>query len=1158
MKSKIKWWWGCTSVISLATVALTTTISATENQFQSKLSEVLTITNDAIDVNDPRLSNQFRKTFSTLDADQLNDLANRTTLVQLILKELITYSDQSATISPIFSTSWTFSQFYYQFSQIQAQVVDPADAISFSYGNQGPFKNLANGELKVKITIGKNLKNQFSFANGEDEVEITFFGFQKQYDWYQRTDASGQSDWNVNNVANDHLVNPYQLPNRHDRTLWNDIKDLQDPQQFVYDYLIKYEHQLGQAINGSNDPDLANQVLTTNLDRDQLIVQKAIEKVNLEPFFASGKIHLQIWIKQSPWRADKLTLLNDQFGTWSGLKTNRIDLWIGGWKKDYSFAMQPNQDQVVNFDSRDVVIDGQTLSDWSADQLATMVSQGDDQILDQALINFSDYLNPDQANKLINTRLRYQEWKTIGTKLNYQVNAIDRWNGTLKLQVYFDPKWTNLHFVEALGSGFKKIDRFNFMIEFNHLKPEQNLIQQANQFNWSWLNQSTISDYFAIDDPNTIDFKKITNVVKTKLINYQPSVQNDFALATNAANANALDRFKISDFKPDWNQGQVQISWQYQVDAKTIFNGIEYLKPSIVKQSFIINGFQTEARQKYHFDVAKDLELDINDFNQTSNQAPIHFATQIDQKWIINNLINFANQAAKPNALFTTDATLQAFNEQLLVANGISLNLSGDQSYLDGKIKLNRNALVGNFNEDVVFHFRIKSLVAKKQFVHIDHLVANDLNLDDLDRNWVLNNLISFSDHQVANPALIVNQSRQGWLTTSFTNLIIEKSYQNRQATIRFQFQDQPDLVSTISGLIANVHWDFNWHLNVDDLIVNYQSGDDLIANLVNFGDDDNLKKQAFLNTNVSRQEFFTTYFQGLVVKERNLYDHYIQFEIKLQGLGAQTIWLQFNRDAINIFDLDPYYQAKGYDPNQIDQAWLESQIDFAGSRINQPSWFRTNLTKAQFQTWFKWKLIANDQSIGALKLELNSQVKFNFDHFQDFATGIEKLNLSLFGFKAGGQFSFENQVNGQLNFNLAQLTNANQLNENFIYDNLITYQSQKPVLGTIATTNLTKAQLQAVTKLVIEINDTSVVLKFNFASALNQQQLDQASITITNLKFLKQPWSQFDLNLIIIISTFALIFAIGTTILGWQIHRVRKQKASAFKHKLKQQNRLL
>lgn len=1158
MKNKIKWWWGCTSAISLATIALTTTLSATTNHFQSKLGEVLTITNNAIDVNDSRLSTQFRQTFSTLDADQLSDLANRTTLVQLILKELITYRDQSAIITPIFSTGWTFSEFYYQFSQIQAQVVDPADAISFSYGNQGPFKNLANGELKVKITIGKNLKNQFSFANGEDDVEITFFGFQKQYDWYQRTNAKGQSDWNVNNVANDHIVNPYQLPNRHDRTLWNDIKNLQDPQQFVYDYLIKYEHQLGQVINGSKDPDLANQVLATNLDRDQLIAQKAIEKVNLEPFFASGKIHLQIWIKQSPWRADKLTLLNDQFGTWNGLKTNLIDLWIGGWKKDYSFAMQPNQDPIISFDSKHVAIGNQTLSNWSVDQLATMVAQGDHEILDQALINFSDYLNPDQA-KLINTRLRYQEWKTIGAKLNYQIMTSDHWNGTLKLKVYFDPKWTNLHFVDPLGSGFKKIERFNFTIEFNHLKPEQNLIQQAKQFNWSWLNQSTISNYFAINDFDAIDFEQITNVVKTKLINYQPSGQNDFALTTNATNANALDRFKISRFEPDWNQGRVQISWEYQVDANTIFNGIEYLKPTVIKQSFIINGFQAEPRQKYHFDVAKDLEIDINDFNQTSNQAPIYFANQIDQKWIINNLINFANQAAKPNALFTTDATLKAFNEQLLVANGISLNLSGDQSYLDGKIKLNRQALVGNFNEDVVFHFRIKGLVAKKQFIHLDHLVANKLNLDEIDRNWVLNNLISFSDYQVANPALIVNQSRKGWLTTSFANLTIEKSYQNHQATIRFQFQDQPDLVSTISGLIANVRWDFNWHLNLDqDLIVRYQSGDDLIANLVNFGDDQNLKKQTWLNTNVSRQEFFTTYFQGLVIKDRNLYDNYLQFEIKVLGIGVQRIWVQFSQDAVNIFDLDPYYQAKGYDPNQIDQDWLESQIDFAGSRINQPSWFRTNLTKSQFQTWFKWNLLVNDQSIGALKFALNSQVKFNFDHFQDFATGIETLNLNLFGFKAGGQFSFENQVNGQLNFNLAQLTNANQLNESFIYDHLITYQSQKPIMGTIATTNLTKAQLQQLSKLVIEINDTSVVLKFNFASALNQQQLDQAVITINNLKFLKQPWSQFDLNLIIIITAFALIFAIGGTILGWQIRRLRQQKAAAFKHQLKQQNRLL
>ena len=1153
---KNRWLIGLTLGLTSA-AALSTTVSLTTNL---RIAEVLTITNDAIDVSDSRLSDQFRKTFTNLYGDQVSDLANRNDLIQLILKELITYGDQASTIKPIFSTKSTFSDFYYKFSQIQNQIVDPDNAIVFSYGDQGDFKNLAAGILKVNITIGKNLKNEFSFATGKNEATITFYGLQSQYDWYQRTTASGQDNWNVDNVADDHLVNPYQLPNRMQTTLWNDIKTLQDPEQFVYDHLIKYEHHNGQAISGINqDPNLANHVLATNLDQKQLKAAKVIEKVVLEPFFASGKIHLQIKIKQSPWRQDKMEILNDQFGTWKAIKGNWINLWVGGWKKDYSFATKMQNDQVIQFDSQLLTIGTENLNQWSAIELVEQINQDHFEVIDQALINFSDYLNPDQANKLINTRLRYQEWKTIGAKLNYQVVDFDQWSGKLKLKVDFDPKWSQLHFIEPLGKGFQAIKQRHFIVEFINLKPDQNFNQVAKSVHWNWLNQSTISDWFAITNEHQIDFDQISKVIKTKLVNYNNWNRDDLLFTTNAPDANALVGFQINNFIPNWKQGLVQIDWSYQIPKQTSFNGRYYDQGGIIEDWVTISGFQSQINQQYNFGATSpDLELEIDDFNQTNQAKPIYFASQIDERWIINNLINFADQGQKPHALFTTNASLKAFNEDLLVANGIRLHLSSDQSYLDGTITINRLALSGNFNQDQVFHFRIKGLVAKNQVRHDEHLSLSDVDLDQIDRQWVFNNLISFTDQQVINPTLVVNQSRQIWLTNSFQNLIIEKSYANHQALIRFQFQNQPDLVTTISDLQGKPKWVFNDHIVLkNQAIVNYQSGSDLVTNLVNF-DNQFVNEQVWLNTNVSQSEFFNTYFQAITIKDRNLYQNYLEFAIVIANQGWKTIRVEFNQNDVNIFDFNPYYGLSGYNLNQINLGLIEQQIDFAGSRINQPSWFRTNLTKAQFQKWMQWKLIENESAIGALKLKLTSQVNFNFDDLQAAAVAIDHIELRLFGFAAGGQFNFETTVNANLNQYLKTIENANQLNEAMIYDHLITYDGYNLEQAAIASTNLTKAQFQSVAKVKIEIKDHQAIVWFNFASALNQGQLKQARIVINNLGFVRGKWTQFEFNIIIIVISVVIILAIGGGWWGWQIKRRQKAKAIAFKHQLKQQNRLL
>lgn len=1135
-------------ILSCLPVGLATALSISAVD-ASKIVTILKIINQQIDVNDPRLSEKFQQAFAIQYGDQLDNLANRTDLIQLILKELITYQNQTSVL-PIFATSFDFEQFYYQFSQLQSTNVNPDDAIVFSYSPNNQWKDLAAGILKINIKIGKNLQSSFLFENGQSETEIVFSGLLKQVDWYQRSAISGRDDWNETNVADDQIVKPYVLANKGQQTLWDDIKNLQDPQGFVYNNLIKYEHQNGVAINGQNNDDLANYVLATNLDQSTSEQLGLIRDVQLEPFFASGKIKLTIDLEEQQWRADKKPVLQDRFGNWNAITENRLlTIWLGGWKKDYSFSTQTTNNSELSFDAKQIRVANQALSDYTVKDLVTQINDGDFSVVDQALINFSDYLDPDGAHKLVNTRLRYAEWKTIGGQIDYQILAQNQWSGDLKLQVSFDPNLIKQHFNQALGTGFKQMQQTNFVINFTNLKPVRIFKQQANRFEWRWLNQTTIKDWFAIQDINQIDLKAIGETVKKQLINYQNQSQdNDRVFITNATDFKQLGDFKITRFDAKWEQGVVDIEWEHPISANSNFNDQDYESATVAKGSFTIKGFLSQATNQFDFKPAsKSLQLDIKKYNQTNGVQPIDFASQIDPAWVVANLINFQDFNNKANALFSTDAKLSDFYQKLLLPNGIQLSLNGDQSTIDGKIKLNGIYLKGD-QQDQTFHFQIINLIPKKQFHHFSYLDGKGWDLDQIDRNWVLNNLISFNDRQVAKPALIVNQSARDWFNQSLLDLEINKSYWKHQVEIRFRFRDQPDLVTVIDRLAGSAHFIINQQLDLKtQMLVNYQNENDLFEKLVNF-DMQPTNAQAWLTTNVNQSEFMQHYFQNLSIINRDLYQNLLTFKATINGTQYE-INLNFNPDTINVFELDQQFQMEQPfvdDPG----SWL-NLIDFAGSRRGLKSWFRINLTKEQFLAQSQLKLIDRDGMIGSVNWQLVSQVPFNSDH--DKAIGVKTLNLSTFGLDASGTFSYENQVNAQLNDLLKEIKNFQDLNENFVYDQLIGYQDQSRTL--IATTNLTKEQFRKVSQLSIINRQTNVEIIFKFASKLNQGQVEQASIKITNLPFLKHTLSQFDINLIVTISALVVLVAIISGIVIVKV-RARKHLQKILKeHQLKQEN---
>lgn len=1135
-------------LLSCLPVGLVTALSISASD-TSKIVTILKITNRQIDVNDPRLSERFQQAFAIQYGDQLDNLANRTDLIQLILKELITYQNQTSTL-PIFATSFDFEQFYYQFSQLQSTNFNPDDAIVFSYSSNNQWKDLAAGILKINIKIGKNLQSTFLFENSQSETEIVFSGLLKQVDWYQRSTISGRDDWNETNVADDQIVKPYILANKGQQTLWDDIKNLQDPQGFVYRNLIKYEHQNGVVINGQNDEDLANYVLATNLDQSTTEQLGLIRDVQLEPFFASGKVKLTIDLEEQQWRDDKKPVLQDRFGNWNAITENQlITIWLGGWKKDYSFSTQTTNHSELSFDAKQIQVANKTLNEYSVKDLVTQIDNGDFSVIDQALINFSDYLDPDGAHKLVNTRLRYGEWKTIGGQIDYQILAQNQWSGDLKLQVSFDPNLIKQHFNQALGNGFKQMQQTNFVINFTNLKPLRILKQQANRFEWRWLNQTTIKDWFAIQDINQIDLIVIGEVVKKQLITYQnQTLDRDRVFITNATDLKQLNDFKITRFDPDWEQGVVEIEWEHPISANSNFNDQDYQSATVAKGSFTIKGFLAQANDQFDFKPAnKTLQLDIRKYNQTNGVQPIDFASQIDQSWIVANLINFQDFNNKPNALFNTNAKLSDFYQKLLLPNGIQLSLNGDQSTIDGKIKLNSLYLKGD-QQDPTFHFQIINLIAKKQFKHIPNLDGSEWNLDQIDRNWVFNNLISFNDRQVAKPALIVNQSARDWFNQSLLDLEINKSYWNHQVEIRFRFRDQPDLITVINQVAGRAKFIVNQQLDLKtQMLVNYQNENDLLEKLVNF-DMQPTNEQAWLTTNVNQSEFMQHYFQNLNIINRDLYQNLLTFKATINGTQYQ-INLNFNPDTINVFDLDRQFQMEQPfvdDPG----SWLK-MIDFAGSRYGLKSWFRINITKEQFLAQSQLKLIDRDGMIGSANWELVSQVPFNSDHNK--MIGIKTLNLSTFGLDASGTFSHENQVDAQLNDLLKEIKTFQDLNANFVYDQLIGYQDQSRTL--IATTNLTKEQFQKVSQLTIINRQTNVEINFKFASKLNQGQVEQASIKITNLPFLKHTLSLFDINLIVTISALVVLVAIISTIVIVKV-RARKHIQKILKeHQLKQEN---
>ena len=1115
-----------------------------QNISQSRAREILTITNDTIDVNDPKLSQQFRDLFASQSVDHLQDLAFNKDRIQAILKELIQYGDLVPAITPIFKTAFKFSEFYYQFSQLQADHIDPNRAIVFSYDQQDPFSDLANGVLKIKIKIGKDLQNQFLFAGGKDEVQIKFVGLKKQLDLYMRDGISGQPFWDETNVIDDSVVKPYILKNKANTTLWRDVSAIKDPAQLIYDNLFLYDHRNGSAIQ--NQAGVDDYVLATNLTKADLKALNLITNIEIEPFFASGKIKISFDLGSNSLRDDKLINLNDKIGSWSTLKSDsakRITIWLGGWKRDYSFAILQSTYQ-QSFDGAKIAIDqNQKLNEIDLEQLVNEIKRHNYEIIERALINFSDYLDPDGAHKLINTRLRYAEWKGLNGKINLNIKKIDWWNGELVLNVSFDPNLMTMHFNDALGKNFSQMKQFNFEVRFFNLQKVQVLKPRLTNINWLWLSKTTISDFFEIKNQQ-IDLAAISQIIKAKLIGYQQN-RDDLVWITSALNQSELSGFNVTNFEADFLKGQVKIDWTYDIKAPARFNDQWYVQDQVYQgEPIIIKGFRAQPNQQFSFDLVKqNATLDINQFNGTSNEPMVNFAWQIDLNWVFKNLINFKGAPVKPNALFATDATFSEFFEFLLVNRGLALKVNSDQSRLDGVITLDHRYLKNQnqSHSDISFHFQIYNLQPIKT-ININDNFKIDLDLDDFNREYVMKHLISFSDRIVEKPLMVVNQSYQDWLTTSLIGFEIEKEYLHNRAFLHFKFRDFNDLDIEITGFRGVAKFKIYNRISSDQFhLAQIQNGNDLLNNLVNYNGQ-NQFSSVWLATNVSQQEFYQSYLKAITLIDRNFINNTIKFRVEIadpiKGLVNQDLVVAFNPNVINFYDFDKSYRVEQL---ALDKLW--SHISFS-DRVLDKAWFKTNLSQSQFQKMVQLSQVDQDLIIGTTSIKLTSQLSFDFDFSSFEQTSLINQNevvLDLFSSKNQATFMIDWQIDGLLNDALRGITRFNDLNQAFVYNNLIGYQNQSQ--GFLGTTNLTKQQFIKMSDLVISNQGTFVLIRFNFASAINQGQNLWLETKITNLPFLKQAPSQYDVNLMTSAISFSLIglIAISGGLIIWL--KKRKQK---------------
>lgn len=214
---------------------------------------------------------------------------------------------------------------------------------------------------------------------------------------------------------------------------------------------------------------------------------------------------------------------------------------------------------------------------------------------------------------------------------------------------------------------------------------------------------------------------------------------------------------------------------------------------------------------------------------------------------------------------------------------GIMLQISPDQTVVNGTIYINKTNVQNgpnfgiNQNKDYyTYHFQVIGFMRQPNFDSIGtfniKLQNPNLKLEELNQDYITNNLISFSDYQQPYAILKTNLTKADYFNTAFKSMQISKSFLNNQALVTINQQQDLVFQVLITGFESQPQFSLQNQIYIDDTnysLATIQNIQVILQQFMNF-DSTNSHLYSILNTNISQNEFENEYLDFINLNQKD------------------------------------------------------------------------------------------------------------------------------------------------------------------------------------------------------------------------------------------------------------------------------------------------
>lgn len=1085
------------------------------------------------------------------------------------------------------------------------------------------ISKISNGEIKLSIKPGEDLYNN-SFNNNLSTNQVYFYikDLKTQFDIYKNNESLNESEYSskskkeiYNNYSID-ISDIFDNKNDYDEIYdLRDVKNIEELKQFIKDELILYDNQNGERLINSyrknkyifatnlNKEDFYSREIINENDKIKNINIEDIDKVNGRFIFSISNLDMG-----TPWREEKINI--DGFSkTYQEIDggNNKIYFAISGFKKHFDLIQNKNReldaDKLSFIDDNESNITEKDLSEFNALDVENAALNKSNKIendlsfddLISSLINFKhDIFDNDikfNKFKLLNTFLDKEDF------INYMnpeflEDSIERHDviGSITLDLAMPNEENVFNYNEdVLVINNSNINQYGEVIKSNLLNftingLKQNILltkfdEDNTDNNYTLTSNSSLRSYTVnqiINKHNEDPYFLLKDIFQTN-DNFDGSL---FSLNGSLKELYNESNGVIKDIKfENINNPMGEMSIRFifnQVNGT--FNGKEYIKQEGAEkpEDLVINlkGFKKDINVSNRV-----VKLDVNEYNKSTintNRTPINDMSEINERFIIDNLIKYSDYGWNNNNLLETNLKKSEFESYLLDKNknGIEIYQNRSKGIVEGVIHLNEHngwkpmrSLMDSFVGDI--NFTISGFETADEYFQANNVTLDisnytddfsSISLNDFDKSFILEKMIKYGDYNknLSKPLLTTNVSKVNFVNKYLEDMKISKNNSNKSASVLFRVRNSDGTIkeirsSNIINFEASTYFDVTNkinHLLPEDIKIDEINEDYIINNLISF-ETSITKGNKIITTNITKEEFIDSYLDEIVIKsnEEDKFNNQIKFSMSLKKpINYQlkydfTVNVRTDKAYVNLnkneFFVPQHILNKNMDEINVDD--IKSLIKTSDNNISNYL-FAINVNKVDLDKYVDI-IINKNQKLGLVELD------FKFKDIGNSDENVQNLKMNLSGFKNNVNFEL---VNNTIDINwypvFDNINSLNEIDEQFIIDNLIKYEddsNDKPnIIGSV---NLTKEEfLKFYDTIEIQNNGNKISVSIKFKNNINYSKTvssNEVNFEITDNSLIKIEDNSSTIIALSVSIPLAVIFLIVLIVILVKIYKKRKFK---------------